>query len=51
MSVDLDYNFIGQVECEKMLADKPQVESDSSNLMRKAGAVVGKFLALEPDEN
>jgi predicted nucleotidyltransferase component of viral defense system len=40
LSVDLDYNYIAQVEREKMLADRPRIEAAVSELARRRGYVV-----------
>lgn len=37
LSVDLDLNYIGHLEREKMLADRPQVEDALNRLARKKG--------------
>jgi len=35
LSVDLDYNYVGQAEREKMLGDRPLVETALVELARK----------------
>lgn len=37
LSVDLDYNYIGHVEREKMLEDRPRVEEAMTDLARRRG--------------
>jgi len=37
LSVDLDYNYIAHFEREKMLADRPQIETAVSELARRRG--------------
>ncbi len=64
LSVDLDFNYIGAVERERMLAERPRVEQALDDLARRAGykiqrsadAFAGRKLylhyssALGPDE-
>jgi predicted nucleotidyltransferase component of viral defense system len=40
MSVDLDFNYVGQIDREKMLADRPRVETILADLARRTGYVV-----------
>ncbi len=35
LSVDLDYNYIGDTDREKMLADRPRVEQAVTELVRR----------------
>lgn len=37
LSVDLDFNYIGQVERDGMLSDRPKVEEAVHNIARRAG--------------
>jgi len=54
LSVDLDYNYIGQAEREKMLADKPRVETavleiaqrQKYRIQQSADAFAGRKLYL-----
>jgi len=54
LSVDLDFNYIGYLEREKMLADRPKVEQAVEKLARRHGyrvqrsadAFVGRKLSL-----
>jgi predicted nucleotidyltransferase component of viral defense system len=40
LSVDLDYNYIGHIERERMLQDRPRVESAMVDLARRRGYAV-----------
>jgi hypothetical protein len=40
LSVDLDFNYVGQVDREAMLADRPRVEAAVADLARSSGYAV-----------
>ena len=54
MSADLDYNYIGHEEREKMLADRPRVEQAVFELARRrryrVTCSLGRGLAAMPAE-
>ena len=40
LSVDLDYNYVAHVEREKMLADRPRIETAVAELARRRGYII-----------
>jgi sRNA-binding protein len=42
LSVDLDYNYVGHVERELMLEDRPRVEEAVAEVARRRGYAVQK---------
>src|SRR5579863_9030870 len=40
MSVDLDFNYVGQIDRGKMLADRPRVETVVADLARRTGYIL-----------
>ena len=43
LSVDLDFNYIGHIEREKMLDDRPRVEAAVAELARRGGIPTAAF--------